>query len=370
MEVFVDGWDIEKTVTIDFKTPDIGLGPHACQNVRVVGFTETTITFSLIQQPWICCESFGCAIRGERPSQLSFSCGLLQSPPPSPPPSPHPPPPPSPPMPRPPPPPSPPPPPLLHAPPTPPPPPIIRVGENGVLQGSEAPSGGGHAHAHGKVQSDFAGKSSILPVEAAEPRVVIMIGVIVVLVLTLYQARSLGLLRVLQRLILERRGVQAVPIMAAAEARATGFKPRARPKVATVRIVRGGKKLADVELSLKGLSNIVDFEEALAAALADELEVTDAFKIHYMDSSGDLVMVNEHTDLKELACSSSVTAKLDAPKKGKNSKGSGSSINESDSGKDSGREGKGKKSKSSGHTRRGSSRSAPPPLAMANDMSD
>eukprot|EP00962_Isochrysis_galbana_P039032 scaffold13968_cov119-Isochrysis_galbana.AAC.1 len=74
MEVLVDGWDVEKTVTIDFKTSDLGLGPHACQNVRVVGFTETTITFALIQQPWICCESFGCAVRGERPAQMTFSC--------------------------------------------------------------------------------------------------------------------------------------------------------------------------------------------------------------------------------------------------------------------------------------------------------
>jgi len=249
MEVHVDGWIADKTVTIDFKTADIGLGPHACQNVRVVGFTDTTITFVLIQQPWICCESFGCAIRGERPAALSFSCGVLASPPPSPPPSPGLPPPPSPPQPRPPPPPAPPPPPMLYRPPTPPPPPIHLVDKDGLVTTNGAaltdtrnegvgglPQGGPSNSGPGGVGPP-AGPAAAM---AAEPTTVIVIGVIVVLLAALYHARSLGLLRVLQRLILERRGVHAVPIMAVTEARAAGFKPRARPKAVTVRIVKGG----------------------------------------------------------------------------------------------------------------------------------
>ena len=35
MEVWVDGWDVDKTVTIDFHTPEIEFPKHACQNVRV-----------------------------------------------------------------------------------------------------------------------------------------------------------------------------------------------------------------------------------------------------------------------------------------------------------------------------------------------
>ena len=35
MEVYVDGWDVDKTVTIDFHTPEIEFPKHACQNVRV-----------------------------------------------------------------------------------------------------------------------------------------------------------------------------------------------------------------------------------------------------------------------------------------------------------------------------------------------
>ena len=82
MEVWVDGWDIDKTITIDFHTTDIEFPKHACQNVRVVGYTDTTVTLLLQQQRWICCESFGCALRGTRPEHISFSCDVLGSPPP------------------------------------------------------------------------------------------------------------------------------------------------------------------------------------------------------------------------------------------------------------------------------------------------
>ena len=139
MEVWVDGWDVDKTLTLDFHTAEIEFPKHACQNVRVVGYTETTVTVVVVQQRWICCESFGCALRGNRPARITFSCGTLGSPPPSPPPLPMPPPPPSPPKPRPPPPPSPPPPPRTIEPPAPPPPPIMRVTEMGVI----GPSGRG-----------------------------------------------------------------------------------------------------------------------------------------------------------------------------------------------------------------------------------
>lgn len=390
MEVLVDGWDVDKTVTIDFKTSDLGLGPHACQNVRVVGFTDTTITFALIQQPWICCESFGCAVRGERPAHMSFSCGTLKSPPPSPPPSPAPPPPPSPPMPRPPPPPHPPPPPLQHAPPAPPPPPIIRVGEHGVLQGSEAGfidtaiSGAG-----GMGVGPSAGLLGSLalapppPELAAEPRVVILIGFFFVLLVSLYQARALGLLRVLQRLILERRrGVQAIPIMPASEARSTSLKPRARPKSAAVRVLRGGKKVAEVQVQLKGIETAAEFGESLAAALAEELGMSEPFKIFYSDESGDSVLMSAKTQLKELAFSESITAKLEAVAKrrgGGRAVSTGDSEGEGEAGceagregrrMEAGREGRGKKGRGKAARGGGSRSSAPPSLAMANDMSD
>ena len=35
MEIWVDGWDVDKTVTIDFHTREIEFPKHACQNVRV-----------------------------------------------------------------------------------------------------------------------------------------------------------------------------------------------------------------------------------------------------------------------------------------------------------------------------------------------
>lgn len=166
LEVWVDGWDVDKTVTIDFHTDEIEFPKHACQTVKVparcrpradagpapvapsplratarscaqiVGYTQTTVTLLLVQQRWICCESFGCAVQGLRPERITFSCGSLPSPPPSPPPMPRPPPPPSPPQPRPPP---PPPPPVAAlrgfatTASSPPPPPRLVLGEHGIL---------------------------------------------------------------------------------------------------------------------------------------------------------------------------------------------------------------------------------------------
>ena len=44
MEVYVDGWDVDKTLTMDFHTAEIEFPKHACQNVRVVGYSETTVS--------------------------------------------------------------------------------------------------------------------------------------------------------------------------------------------------------------------------------------------------------------------------------------------------------------------------------------
>ena len=74
-QVWVDGWDVDKTITMDFHTPDIEFPKHACQNVRVVGYTDTTVTLLLQQQRWICCESFGCALKGAG-SESHPTCSL------------------------------------------------------------------------------------------------------------------------------------------------------------------------------------------------------------------------------------------------------------------------------------------------------
>ena len=70
MEVWVDGWDVDKTVTIDFHTDEIEFPKHACQTVKVaprarrlrdplarsrpparfpqiVGYTQTTVALLL-----------------------------------------------------------------------------------------------------------------------------------------------------------------------------------------------------------------------------------------------------------------------------------------------------------------------------------
>ena len=80
MEVYVDGWDVDKTITLDFHTPEIEFPKHACQNVRVVGYSETTVTLVVVQQRWICCESFGCALRGEATAAASLLPALSLSP--------------------------------------------------------------------------------------------------------------------------------------------------------------------------------------------------------------------------------------------------------------------------------------------------
>lgn len=39
-EVFVDEWDLDKTVTVDFHTDDIAFPKHACNNVKVRRFAS------------------------------------------------------------------------------------------------------------------------------------------------------------------------------------------------------------------------------------------------------------------------------------------------------------------------------------------
>ena len=135
-------------------------------------------------------------------------------------------------------------------------------------------------------------------------------GVLLVFGMALYYARQRGLLGVLQRLMLRRRGVHAVPVVAPTEARAGAVKPRARPKEGRVRVLRGGQALGEVRLPLRGVSSPAEFGEALASALEAELGVTLPFKLYYTDEEGDTVQVNAHTELRELALSTSVTAKV------------------------------------------------------------
>ena len=48
MEVYVDGWDVDKTITLDFHTPDIEFPKHACQ-VRPT--TTTTTSHPTLSHP-------------------------------------------------------------------------------------------------------------------------------------------------------------------------------------------------------------------------------------------------------------------------------------------------------------------------------
>ena len=124
--------------------------------------------------------------------------------------------------------------------------------------------------------------------------------------------------------------------------------------------------MADVELSLKGLDSAQEFVAALAAALADELQLAEPFKLFFSDEDGDSVMVTAQTELRELAFSSSITAKVEAPK---SKKGAERERGVERDGGGAGKEvARGKKPKASGGRRSG--RGAPPPLAMQNDMSD
>ena len=306
MEVWVDGWDVDKTVTIDFHTTEIEFPKHACQNVRVVGYTDTTVTLLLQQQRWICCESFGCALKGTRPEHVSFSCDVLGSPPPSPPPTPSPPPPPSPPLPRPPPPPHPPPPPMQAAPPSPPPPPIVHVGEDGVIISSSwapppppppmlrlPPPPPTH------IESSHGGGSTI--------------GMMALLVAFVYWAQYKGHISLPFELpfLPRRRPKGAVAIGAEADGMP---RPRAKAKSVTVHVSRGldgGDDDDELELPIKGLKSVSELGGAVADMLAAQLGVEEPFKLFYVDTDGDELLVNAHTTLKELINSEHVTARLE-----------------------------------------------------------
>ena len=107
-EVFIENWEWRKTVTIEWG-PQQHNGDHilgvreGCQNARLTrgyglsGDMGTETLFELEHdQPWACCSSFACAVRGQRPplEQIHISCTNFRSLPPSRSPSPSPPPPP------------------------------------------------------------------------------------------------------------------------------------------------------------------------------------------------------------------------------------------------------------------------------------
>ena len=317
MEVYVDGWDVDKTITLDFHTSEIEFPKHACQNVRVVGYSETTVTLVLVQQRWICCESFGCALRGTRPERISFSCGTLGSPPPSPPPLPAPPPPPSPPKPRPPPPPSPPPPPRKIYPPSPPPPPIMRVTELGIIDNGYADGRNGGAGGGGS--SSFylsppppgggGGYLGGLPGGAGggdAPRPLYVYGGGLVLLGLIYNYLS-------SRNLLPwalgggtHKGV-AIPSAPLDVAQMV----RAKPKKVDVKVEVLGVEEASLELSTKGLTTVAELGERLAEEMVTQLSIEDAFKLYYVDDEGDTMLVSAHTALRDLIYSEQITAKVD-----------------------------------------------------------
>ena len=284
MEVFVDGWDVDKTITLDFHTSDIEFPKHACQNVRVVGYSETTVTLVVVQQRWICCESFGCALRGTRPERISFSCGQLGSPPPSPPPQPWPPPPPSPPKPRPPPPPSPPPPPRTLFPPSPPPPPIMHVTELGIV----------YRGFNDDLAKSF-GATSLSRVPSPPP---IGLGALAVLDST-EGARvtgrssdkiylSFALLGCCVFAYFKWRNLvpwflgkgEAIPQSDVATL------VRAKPKRVCVHVEVLGVEDGLLEITTKGLSSVEELGERLAEKMATQHSIEDAFKLYYVDAGG------------------------------------------------------------------------------------
>ena len=302
MEVYVDGWDVDKTLTLDFHTADIEFPKHACQNVRVVGYSQTTVTLVVVQQRWICCESFGCALRGARPDRITFSCGTLGSPPPSPPPLPFPPPPPSPPKPRPPPPPSPPPPPRMIYPPSPPPPPIMRVTESGIIDG------GGYqveysTPAHNTMaQPSFASAPPAALVVANGDSQELYMGAAVLLfaALAYMYASSRGLLP-----WATHKG-EAIPQTAD-----VAKLVRAKPKKLEVRVEVMGQEEATLDVPTKGLTTVAELGERLAEEMVTSLNIEDAFKLYYVDSEGDTMLVSAHTEIRDLIYSELITAKVD-----------------------------------------------------------
>jgi len=302
MEVYVDGWDVDKVITLDFHTADIEFPKHACQNVRVVGYTETTVSVVVVQQRWICCESFGCALRGNRPERISFSCSTLGSPPPSPPPLPMPPPPPSPPKPRPPPPPSPPPPPRRIDPPAPPPPPIMRVTEVGVIwpsgQSSDVDAYLGHPVAHPHSISTPPHPA----VSAATMSSIYQGAGLLALAGFVYScACSRGILPWAKG---KAKGVELIPQIDAGAV-------RAKPQKVNVKVECSSQEETHLVVSTKGISTVSQLGELLAERMLMELDIEDAFKLYYVDNDGDTMLVSSHTGLRDLLYSEQITAKVD-----------------------------------------------------------
>ena len=305
MEVYVDGWDVDKTITLDFHTPEIEFPKHACQNVRVVGYSETTVTLVVVQQRWICCESFGCALRGSRPERITFSCGVLGSPPPSPPPLPFPPPPPSPPRPRPPPPPSPPPPPRQVYPPSPPPPPIMRVTESGIL---DTGSYEVDPTAAALATSTFSTASTLPPPPPAlalgnltdSQNSYVGVGLLILAGVAYAYASSRNLLP------WAKGAADAIP-----QASDVAKLVRAKPKKVDVRVEVLGEEEATLEVATKGLTTVAELGERLAEEMVTTLNIEDAFKLYYVDNEGDTMLVSAHTALRDLIYSELITAKVD-----------------------------------------------------------
>ena len=315
MEVYVDGWDVDKTITLDFHTPDIEFPKHACQNVRVVGYSETTVTLVVVQQRWICCESFGCALRGTRPERITFTCGTLGSPPPSPPPLPAPPPPPSPPRPRPPPPPSPPPPPRKIYPPAPPPPPIMRVTEQGIIDngyGANDPNAfDGGASLLRFSPPPVAGAGGARP--SGRPEAGGLAGMLGVTEDNLYFGGGLLALGAIAYYYLSSRNLLPwVPHKGEATPQSDMAKlVRAEPKKVDVRVEVLGVEEGMLEIATKGLTSVTELGERLAEEMVTQLYIEDAFKLYYVDAEGDTMLVSAHTALRDLIYSEQITAKVD-----------------------------------------------------------
>ena len=299
MEVYVDGWDVDKTITLDFHTPDIEFPKHACQNVRVVGYSETTVTLVVVQQRWICCESFGCALRGTRPERITVTCGTLGSPPPSPPPLPAPPPPP----------------PRKIYPPAPPPPPIMRVTEQGIIDngyGANDPNAfDGGASLLRFSPPPVAGAGGARP--SGRPEAGGLAGMLGVTEDNLYFGGGLLALGVIAYYYLSSRNLLPwVPHKGEATPQSDMAKlVRAKPKKVDVRVEVLGVEEGMLEIATKGLTSVTELGERLAEEMVTQLSIEDAFKLYYVDAEGDTMLVSAHTALRDLIYSEQITAKVD-----------------------------------------------------------
>ena len=58
------------------------------------------------------------------------------------------------------------------------------------------------------------------------------------------------------------------------------------------------------------LTSVSDLGERLAELMLTELNVDDAFKLYYVDSDGDTMLVSGHTTFRDLLYSELITAKV------------------------------------------------------------